>query len=89
MFFLDSQFTAMPQVYGDKIKGLKDLYNFRLMLKSKTVAYKKAIGHEPDLEQLKQVLYVCMDLQSKSLVPQSGLDRKGYAELIEDSDRRY
>ena len=27
--FLDSQFTAMPQVYSDKIKGLKDLYNFR------------------------------------------------------------
>ena len=35
---LDSQFTALPQVYGEKINGLKDLYNFRLMLKAKVVA---------------------------------------------------
>ena len=88
-FFLDSQFTAMPQVYGDKIKGLKDLYNFRLMLKGKVVAYKKAIGQDPDFERLKQILYVCMDLQSKNLASQSGLDRRGYAELCEDIDRRY
>ena len=79
----------MPQVYGDKIKGLKDFYNFRLMLKAKVVAYKKAIGHDPDFEQLKQVLYACMDMQSKNLASQSGLDRRGYAELVEDIDRRY
>ena len=46
--YLDSQFTAMPHLYGDKIKGLKELYAFRLMLKAKVVAYKKAIGTEPD-----------------------------------------
>ena len=80
-FFLDSQFTAMPQVYGDKIKGLKDLYNFRLMLKAKVMAYKKAIGCDPDFEQLKQVLYVCMDMQSKNLASQSSLDRRGYGRV--------
>ena len=40
-FYLDSQFAAMPQLYGDKIKGLKELYAFRLMLKAKAVAYNK------------------------------------------------
>ena len=59
------------------------------MLKAKVVAYRKAIGHDPDFEQLKQVLYVCMDMQSKNLASQSGLDRKGYTELVEDIDRRY
>ena len=88
-FFLDSQFTALPQVYGEKIKGLKGLHNFRPMLKAKVVAYKRAIGHEPDLEHLKQVLYVCMDMASKNLASQSGLDRKGYADLCDDIDRRY
>ena len=76
-FFLDSQFTALPQVYGEKIKGFKDLYNFRLMLKAKVVAYKKAIGHEPDQEHLKQIFYACMDMASTSLASQSVLDRKG------------
>ena len=59
------------------------------MLKAKVVAYKKAIGHEPDHEHLKQILNVCMDMQSKNLASQSGLDRKGYADLFEDIDRRY
>ena len=59
------------------------------MLKAKVVAYKKAIGHEPDHGQLKQILYVCMDMPSKNLASQSGLDRKGYAEICEDIDRRY
>ena len=78
----------MPQVYGDKVKGLHELYAFRLMLKSKVVAYKKTIGHEPDLEQLKLILYVCMDMTSKNLASQSGLDCKVYADMCEDIDRR-
>ena len=47
----------MPQIYGDKIKGLKELYGFRMMLKAKVVAYKKAIGHELDHGHLKQILF--------------------------------
>ena len=88
-FYLDSQFTVMPQVYGDKIKGLKELYGFRMMLKAKAVAYKKAIGHEPGRGQLKQILYVCMDMASKNLASQSWLDRKGFVDICEDIDRRY
>ena len=88
-FYLDSQFTAMPQVYGEKVKGLKELYQFRLMMKAKVIAYKKAIGHEPDHSHLKQILYVCMDSASKILASQSGLDRRPYLEICEDIDRRY
>ena len=53
---LDSQFVSMPQVYGDKVKGLKELFQCRTLLKFKVVAYKKAIGTEPDLSLLKQIL---------------------------------
>ena len=66
-FYLDSQFKAMPHIYGDKIKGLKELYGFRMSLKAKIVGYKKGIGHEPDHGHLKQILYVCMDIASKTL----------------------
>ena len=63
-FFLDSQFTLMPQQYADKVKGLKELYAFRMLLKAKVSAYKKALGEEPDHGQLKQILYVCMDVNA-------------------------
>ena len=88
-FFLDSQFTEMPQLYGDEIQGLKELYAFRMMLEAKAVAYKQAIGHEPDYDQPKQIMYVCMGMGSKSLASQSGLHRKGYVDICKDIDRRY
>jgi hypothetical protein len=78
----------MPQVYGDKVKGLKELFQFRTLLKSKVVAYKKAIGTEPDPSLLKQILWVCMDVSSKQLVSQSGLHHKSYDEICEDIDIR-
>ena len=87
-FYLDSQFILMPQIYGDKAKGLKPFYQFRMLLKSKVVAYKKAIGSEPDPSLLKQILWVCMDDACKQLASQSGLDHKTYAEICEDIDRR-
>ena len=46
----------MLKVDGEKMKASKELYAFRLMLTAKTVAHKKAIGHEPDHEQFKQIL---------------------------------
>ena len=47
-FFIDSQLAEMPRNHADKIKGLKDLYGFRLTSKKKVAAYMKAIGVEPD-----------------------------------------
>ena len=73
-------FTATPQIYDDKIKCPKELYGFQMTLKATVVAYKKAIGHEPDHGQLKQILYVCMGMASKNLASQSRLDRKGYVD---------
>ena len=60
-----------------------------MLLKSKVVACKKAIGNEPDHAQLKQILYVYMDMASTNLASQSGLDRNNYIDICEDIDRRY
>ena len=79
----------MPRLYGDKIKGLKGLCAFRMLLMFKAVAYKKSIGSKPDHAILKHVPYVCMDMASKNLASQSGLDQKDYNEICEDIDRRY
>ena len=47
-FYLDMQFTTMPQIYAEKTKGLKELYASAMLLESKVLAYKKAIGSKPD-----------------------------------------
>ena len=88
-FYLSSQFTLMPQMYADKIKGLTELYAFRMLLKAKVASFKKSIGKEPDHGQLKQVLYVRMDTNSKNLASQTGLDQQSYTKIAEDIDRRY
>ena len=87
-FDLDYQFIDMPHLNGDKIKGLTELYMFRMLLKSKLVSYNKAIGAKPGHAQLKPNLYVCMDMASKKLASQSGLDRTSYTDICEDIDRR-
>ena len=85
--------------WAPKIKNLKDLYAFRVLLKSKTNEYKKTMGKEPPIEHLRNILYTCMDVNSKQVASSKGLDRQQYdehgkpknmyKELCEDIDRRY
>ena len=86
---LDSRSVAIPQLWGDKVKGLKEMYALCMLQISKVVAYKKAIGVEPDSSLLKQILWVCMHVGSKNLVSQLDLGRKEYFDIFEDTDRRY
>ena len=82
-----------------KIKNLKDLYEFRVLLKKKVAEYKKIRGREPDQHLLKNVLYTCMDLDSQQHIADFGLDKakvnaKGeeesmYKVFCEDIDKRY
>ena len=93
---MDCLITALPQQYAMGIKTLKDLYGFRLLLKKKVAEYKKVVGQEPSHKKLGEILWSCMDVGSKQLASQSGLDKKAvskdvdmYKVLCEDVDRRY
>ena len=57
-----------------------------MLWKAKASAYKKALGKDPGETQLKQILYVCMDTNSKNLASQSQLDQKSYQAIAEDID---
>ena len=56
-FYLDSQFTDMPRTHAPLVKGLKELYMFRILMKSRVTAYKKAVGVEPSHDKLKEILW--------------------------------
>lgn len=88
-FHLNSKLIAMPQIYGDQIKSLKELYAFRLFLNSKVVAYNNATGSGPDHAQFKQHRLCVHGHGIKELAAQSGLDQEAYSEICEDIDRRY
>ena len=79
----------LPQHYAGKVQGLKELYAFRMLMKAKIAAYKRAIGKEPDHAQRKQILYVCMAVNARNLASESGLDKESYTKITEDIDRRY
>ena len=89
----------ISQEYAGKIKNLKDLYQFRILLKRKVAEYKKIIGQEPDMNMLKNILFSCMDLESKQHIAdcaldQPKLDKEGkpipmYKTFCEDIDKRY
>ena len=64
------------------------------MLRQKVAEFKKCIGKEPDGDKLRDILFTCMDVNSKLLASQSKLDvqQEGvdmYQALCEDIDRRY
>ena len=64
-FYLDAQLAALPHKHADNIKGLKELYEFRVLLKKQVAEYKKVIGNDPSQEKLKEILWVVMDKGNK------------------------
>ena len=60
--------------WAGKIKNLKSLFEFRVLLRKKVAEYKKIIGKDPSHDLLKNILYSCMDLESKQHIVDRGLD---------------
>ena len=75
-FHMDCALTALPQQHAMGIKNLMDLYGFRLLLKKKVAEYKTIVGQEPEHKKLGEILWSCMDVASKQLASQTGLDKK-------------
>ena len=98
-FHYDHKLSTLMVEWAPKIKNLKDLYAFRVLLRTKALEYKKTIGHEASKEQLRNILYTVMDTNSKQMAGDKGLDvqqfdahgnpKNMYKELCEEIDRRY
>ena len=58
--------------FGDKVKDLKTLYGFRLLVKDRAAAYKKTIGEDVDPEKLRELIWNAMDSSSKMMATQMG-----------------
>ena len=78
-FLMGADIWNFVHEYGDKVKDLKTLYGFRLLLKKRAAEYKKVIGLEVDPEKLKELIWNAMDPNSKMTATQMGIHRQEYA----------
>ena len=51
-FVMGAALSNMPEKYGSKVKDLKSMYGFRLLLKKRAAEYHKAIGEEVESGKL-------------------------------------
>ena len=61
--------------HSDKVKDLKSLFGFRLLLKKRAAEFKKVIGEEVDPDKLKELLWNAMDPGSKMIATQAMVHR--------------
>ena len=88
-YLLGAELVDMAKKYGDKVRDLKSLYGFRLLLKKRAALYKKAVGEEVDKEKLEEIIWNVMDTDSKLLATRMGLASKGFDEIAAHIDQRY
>ena len=80
-FLMGADLVDMAKKYGDKVRDLKSLYGFLLLLKKRAALYKKAVGKEVDKEKLKEIIWNVMDADSKLLATRMELAAKGFDEM--------
>ena len=99
-FACDQAIMSTGHEFAGKIKDLKGLYEFRVLLKRKVTEYKKIVGRDPDHELLKNILFSVMDTASKQHIADFALDVvkneddghtkiSMYKTFCEDIDKRY
>ena len=58
---MGAEIANLVHKFGDKVKDLKTLYGFRLLVKDRAAAYKKTIGEDVDPETLRELIWNAMD----------------------------
>ena len=88
-FIMGAELMGLVKMHADKIKNLKDLYGFRLLLKRKEAEYEREIGIKPDDTQMKQILWNTMDAASRVTASQAKAEGGNYKLLADHIDGRY
>lgn len=69
-FLLGAEITAMAEKFGPKVKDLKTLYGFRLLLKKRAAEFKKTVGEEVEESKMHEIIWNVMDPASKMIASQ-------------------
>ena len=88
-FLMGAEISNLVHKFGDKVKDLKTLYGFRLLVKDRAAAFNKTIGEDVDPEKLRELIWNAMDPGSKMMATQMGVHREDYAAMTKFIDERY
>ena len=82
---MGTEISNLVHKFGDKVKDLKTLYGFRLLVKDRATAFKKTIGEDVDPDKLRELIRNAMDPNSKMMATQMEVHRQDYAEMTKFS----
>ena len=77
-FIMDAELLHLAILHGPKVRDLRSLYGFRLLLKKKNAEYKKVIGNKPDDEQSRLILWNVLDAESKRIAASDNVSAMPY-----------
>lgn len=77
-FIIDDQFLQLASRHGPKVRGLRSLYRFLLLLKKKNAESKKVIGNKPDDEHSRLMLWNVLDDVSNRIAASDNVSAMPY-----------
>ena len=75
---MSAELLQLATQHGSKVRVLRSLYGFRLLLKKKNAEYKKVIGSKPEDEQSRLIMWNVLDPESKRLAASDGVSGMTY-----------
>ena len=88
-FLMGAELSALVNKCSDKVKDLKTLFGFRLLLRRHAAEYNKVIGEEVETNKLKEILWNCMDGGSKLEATRMSVTKGNFKLLTDHIDERY
>ena len=88
-FVMNAVLLQLAGVHGPKVRDLKSLYAFSLLLKKRNAEFRKTIGSSPKDEQSKLNLWNVLDPDSKELAATEDIAKRDYNGIAKWIDDRY
>jgi hypothetical protein len=88
-FVLNSELLQLASTHGAKVRDLKSLFAFRLLLKKRNAEFRKTIGKPPQDDQSKLILWNVFDPESKRLAAAENVAAMNYENMAKWIDERH
>ena len=88
-FVLNSELLQLASIHGAKVRDLKSLFAFRLLLKKRNAEFRKTIGKPPQDDQSKLFLWNAFDPESKRLAAAENVAGMNYDDMAKWIDERH
>ena len=86
---MNAELLQLATIHGPKVKDLRSLYGFRLLLRKMNAEFRRIIGEPPKDSQSTLILWNVLDVESNRLAAREEVADMFYDEITKWSDMRY